>query len=59
MVTTLDLSPNYLQSSIIRIQFRFQLSQLYMEHVEYEAIQRWPQAITQSSDASYDALGNA
>lgn len=30
-----------------------------MEHVEYEAIQRWPQAITQSSDASYDALGNA
>lgn len=59
VVIQLDLSPVYLQGSIIRIQFRFQLSQFHMEHVEYEAIQCWPQAITQSSYSSYDPLGNS
>lgn len=55
----LDSSPAYLQGNVVRTQFWFHLSQLHVKHVEYEAVQRWPQAITQSSYSSYDPLGNS
>lgn len=53
------LSPSYLQGCLVRIQVRFQLSQLHVEHIENEAIQRRPQAVAESSYASDEPLGNA
>lgn len=59
VVIKVDLSPNYLQGSAVRIQFRFQLRQFHVEHVEYEAVERWPQPVTQTSYSGYDPLGNS